>query len=212
MAFKYNWENTATPPEKPKNTASAFSQWVYKESHHYSNTNTLSSFENKLQGRRAHLAIDNFFRMSWAENHLDSDDLSDWTIEHTEGDARSGKYYQASCLQINGKPMHCSPDLILRHKTKDQVLIIERKTTYVPIYKMPEDGWPNVQAQLWSYSWMDCVADADEVILICQLWQNQRNGTLIMFDEHSLWKRDDNEFHNRCLSWFNTYGGEFVSQ
>jgi hypothetical protein len=210
MGRKFNWESTASPPTNPKNTASAFAQWVYKESH-YTNHGQLSNHQNKLQGRSAHLAIDNFFRMSWAERYLESDTLSDWIIEHTESDAREGKYFDASSLLINGNPMHCSPDLILRHKSKNQVLIIERKTTFVPVPKIPVNGWPNVQAQLWAYAWMDCVLDADEVILVGQLWHHQRNKTLIMCHSHPIWKRNDKEFHKKCVSWFNLFGGKFVN-
>jgi hypothetical protein len=210
MGRKYNWEATASLPTKPKNTASDFAQWVYKESR-YTSQAPLSSYQNKLQGRSAHLAIDNFFRMSWAEQYLESDTLSDWIIEHTESDGRNGKFFYANSLLIDDKPMRCSPDLILRHKSKNKVLIIERKTTSVPIPKIPIDGWPNVQAQLWSYAWMDCVLDADEVILVGQLWHRMNNRTIVMCHSHPIWKRDEQEFHNKCTSWFELYGGKFVN-
>ena len=210
MYEKLNWEKTADPPSSPSNTASAFSQWVYQESKYKStNINTLTDYHNKKQGREAHLSIDNFFRMDWAAKHLNSDTASDWIIEHTESDARLGKFYYSNSLSINGKPMHCSPDLILRHKHRDQVLIIERKTTFVPEPKIPIDGWPNVQAQLWCYAWIDDLLDAKEVTLVGQLWHRMRNKCLIMCHSHPVWKRSDKRFHNKCLSWFNAYGGEF---
>ena len=206
MAQKHNWEITAKKPTDPKNNASSFAQWVYRES---KLTRSKPNSENKYKqkGKAAHLAIDNFFRMKWAENNLESDSISDWIIEHTETDGRAGKYYKASGLLINNKPLNCSPDLILRHKKKNQAVIIERKTTFVPSSLIPSSGWPNVQAQLWCYSWIDYLSDVEEVILVGQLWHHMRAEAFTMYDNHTMWKRDDKEFNERCSSWFKLYGG-----
>ena len=82
MTQKYNWEITAKKPTNPINNASSFAQWVYRES---KLTRSKPQAENKYKqkGKAAHLAIDNFFRMKWAENNLESDSISDWIIEHT---------------------------------------------------------------------------------------------------------------------------------
>ncbi len=208
MSPKSNWEITAKKPTNPINNASSFAQWVFKQSK-YTSTNPLSEHKNKQKGRAAHLAIDNFFRMEWARNNLESDSITDWIIEHTEIDGRVGKYYKASSLLINSKPLLCSPDVILRHKKKNQVVIIERKTTFVPSPFIPASGWPNVQAQLWCYSWIDYLLDVDEVILVGQFWHHIGREAFAMCDHHPMWKKDDKKFNEKCLSWFKLYGGEF---
>jgi len=212
MTQKYNWEITAKKPTNPKNKASSFAQWVFEQSNDRSRKqNSIIEQINKKKGRAAHLAIDHFFQMDWARNNLDSDTSSDWIIEHTESDARTGKYYQANSLKINGKALNCSPDLILRHKEQNKVVIIERKTTFVPAPKIPINGWPNIQAQLWCYSWMDSMLDVDEVILVGQLWHHISREAVSLCHTHPMWKRDDKEFNERCLRWFELYGGEFVT-
>jgi len=205
-----NWEFKAIAPTKPINNASSFAQWVFEES----NSRTSASHsDNKYRqkGRAAHLAIDNFFRMEWARSHLNSESLSDWVIEHTEKDGRAGKYFMASSLTINGKPLNCSPDLILRHKEKSQVLIIERKTTFVPYSRIPFNGWPNLQAQLWCYSWMNSLLNVSEVILVGQIWRHIGGDAFTMCDNHFIYKRSDKKFNQRCQHWFELYGGKFKS-
>ena len=59
---------------------------------------------------------------------------------------------------------------------------------------------------------MDCVLDADEVILVGQLWHRMHNRTIVMCHSHPIWKRDDQEFHDKCISWFELYGGKFVNK
>ena len=211
MSQKHNWEESAKTPENPINNASSFAQWVFRESRYTYDSNSLSEQKHKQQGRAAHLAIDNFFRMDWARNNLESDSSSDWIIEHTEADGRAGRYFEARSLLINNKPLNCSPDLILRHKEKSQVVIIERKTTFVPSPRIPPNGWPNVQAQLWCYSWMDLLLDVEEVILVGQLWHHIGGEAFSMCDTHPMWKRDDKEFNEKCLSWFKLYGGKFIN-
>ena len=209
MSLKYKWEESANTPSNPINNASSFAQWVFKQSRYTRESNPLSEHKYKQKGRAAHLAIDHFFRMEWAKNNLNSDSISDWIIEHTEADGRAGKYFKASSLVINSKPLKCSPDLILRHKKKNKVVIIERKTTFVPTSLIPANSWPNVQAQLWCYSWIDSLLDVEEVILVGQLWHHIRKEAFSMSDSHPMWKRDDKEFNEKCLSWFKLYGGKF---
>ena len=71
---------------------------------------------------------------------------------------------------------------------------------------VPAKGWPNVQAQLWCYSWIDSMLDVDEVILVNQVWTAKGNGYFIC-NYHPMWKRDDKEFNERCSNWFKLYGG-----
>jgi len=205
------WLNNANTPVNPDPLASKFADWVYENS----NTNSKKiklPWESKHHlmklGKIAHEDIDLFFSLKWAQEKLKEGTASDWKIIFTDRKAKNGKIFHANSLQINGESMRCVPDAVLEHKYKNKILIIERKTTYVPSPKIPVDGWPNVQAQLWCYSWIDDWLDFDEVILVSQLWYRYKGGLTLCHD-HPMWKRDDERFHTQCVSWFAKYGGKF---
>jgi len=195
-----------------KNNASSFANWVYRQT----NSNRIVRDKTKAKklkemGRETHLHIDNFFRMKWTNANLQSESASDWNVKHSEIDGRNGIYYKSSCLKLDGKSMNCSPDLILTHKYKNQAVVIERKTTQLQERFIPRRGWPNVQAQLWCYSWMDILEDYDEVILVGQIWRRYRY-TYVLCTNHSIWRKQDKRFHQYCLNWFNEYGGNFINE
>ena len=215
MSQIYNWESKAIRPLDAVNTASAFSKWVFEQSVDYKVQDFFIQSKNMKLGIDAHQSIDDFFRREWS-NKLDvgSDSPSDWIVEHTEQDGRAGKFYKASSLKVNNKPLHCSPDVLLRHKSKSQVVIIERKTTRNNYHTIPAKGWPNVQAQLWCYSWIDSILDVDEVFLVNQVWW--RWGRVVqglrLRNYHPMWKRGDKAISDKCLKWFKLYGGELDPQ
>jgi len=212
MRIIHNWESEAIKPDNPKNTASAFAQWVFKQSVDQIRTpNPFIQRENMQRGTEAHKIIDAFFKKEWPNKmNVHSKSSSDWIVEHTEEDGIAGKFYKASSLVVNGKPLHCSPDLVLRHKTKNQKIIIERKTTVNSNPIVPAKGWPNVQAQLWCYSWIDSMLDVEEVFLVNQIWANHW-GKYYLSGYHPMWKKGDKDFNNKCLNWFRLYGGEFIN-
>jgi hypothetical protein len=120
-------------------------------------------------------------------------------------DIPKSKVFQASSLRVGGFAMRCIPDAILRHRNKAEYLIIERKTTNK--VKVPVEGWPNVEAQLWCYSLIDELQEADEVHLIGQLWRRKFPQSLQLVHTHFLWKRSDRRHHEFCLELFVEYGG-----
>ena len=212
MKIIHNWEAKATKPDNLKNTASAFSQWVFEQSVDQKRaSNVFIQRENIQRGAEAHKIIDAFFREEWSNKiNVHSKSATDWIVEHTEEDGLAGKFYKASSLVVNNKPLHCSPDLVLRHKTKSRKLIIERKTTANSNPMVPAKGWPNVQAQLWCYSWIDSMLDVDEVFLVNQVWGRSWGGYFLC-KYHPMWKKGDKDYNDRCLNWFRLYGGEFVN-
>ena len=211
MSQIYNWESKAVKPKNPTNTASSFAQWVFEQSVDQSQAPDFFAQKHNMQkGSEAHLTIDNFFRQQWANKlNVGSESASDWIVEHTEQDGRAGKYYNASSLVVNNEPLHCSPDVVLRHKTKSQVVIIERKTTNNKNPIIPAKGWPNVQAQLWCYSWIDSMLDVDEVFLVNQVWAGFAFSYRLS-KYHPMWKRGDKEIDENCLNWFTLYGGILI--
>ena len=212
MSLISNWESKAVKPDNPINTASSFAQWVFEQSTHYKAQKSFVQRKNMQQGIEAHQTIDVFFKKQWTNKiNVHSESASDWIVEHTDEDGRAGKFYKASSLVVNNKPLHCSPDVVLRHKTKSQIIIIERKTTTNKNPIVPAKGWPNVQAQLWCYSWIDSTLDVDEVFLVNQVWAGFAWSHRLS-GYHPMWKRGDRELSNKCLSWFRLYGGELDPQ
>lgn len=206
------WIKTAAPPEHPEPKASIFAEWVYEFSQNQKERITVPSkfkYRQLQLGKIAHSDIDLFFQFKWTQEKLKPGSFSEWDVIYTDSDAKAGNVYEAGVLRVNESPMRCAPDAVLRHKSENKILIIERKTTNVPEPKIPTGGWPNVQAQLWCYSWIDDWLGADEVLLVGQLWHRSR-GVVEMCHSHPMWKRNDASFHQRCLMWFERYGGVFV--
>jgi hypothetical protein len=87
--------------------------------------------------------------------------------------------------------MRGRPDLVLKNKKQNSFLIVERKTTRLPRDRVPDVGWLNVEAQLWSYSKMDAFASADEVIQVGQTWEHVRNG--FQLTKHFVWRGTDHQ-------------------
>lgn len=216
MKFK-NWIEYADKPLSPKATPSAFANWVYKAS----NNNYIYEIENDArtdiimqQGKMDHDAISRFMMFKWTQKFLGINEktLHDWKLTFVDDKSLQSQpiTYTSNLLTVNGKPLKCIPDAVLRNDKKELVLIIERKTTRVPEPYIPKNGWPNVEAQLWCYSWIDDFVDARNVILVGQLWHRKKwNNSISLCHNHSSWHRNCEKHHTRCLSWFNKYGGVF---
>lgn len=201
---------SAAPPSDPAPLASRFADWVYRSSQCPSHARTEDRTARQTRvdlGRVSHHEIDQFFRLEWTKRHLAEPEPSEWEIIFTESDASKGVHYIASRLTVGGSPVRCVPDVVLKHKSTGKVLIIERKTTYKEDADIPEAGWPNVEAQLWCYSWIDDWTDALDILLIGQLWRRYRNG-LVLSRRHPSWKRSDLNHEMRCAGWFKRYGGK----
>ncbi|MCW5970218.1 MAG: hypothetical protein KIT57_17060 [Blastocatellales bacterium] len=209
------WLFDAKPPASPQSTASAFADWVF----HWSKGRYLPQFaksveshtrNNRLElGVMAHRQIEDFFSLTWTQKKFPESKASDWEMVFADSQGYRGKKFLASRLKVNGQPLTCVPDAVLWHTFKNVVLIIERKTTAQSWKFIPKDGWPNIQAQLWCYSWIDEWATATDVILVGQFWSRRSNG-LILGREHPCWRRGSKNFHRQCLEWFERYGGQFI--
>ena len=90
-------------------------------------------------------------------------------------------------------------------------MIIERKTTWLHNKFLPENGWANVQAQLWAYSWMDEWKEAESVTLVGELYLRKgRKNALIRYTDPYFWQKGDPTHEKACSEWFKKYGGEIV--
>ena len=75
-------------------------------------------------------------------------------------------------------------------------LVFTWKDTFVPEPRIPVDGWPNVEAQLWCYSWIDEFVTAKDVIMVGQLWHRHFNAIQLCY-RHPYWRRSDGDHQAR---------------
>ncbi len=215
--IRKNWlEKAEITPDKVHPRASSFANWVYFASHGNHKKRTLDEKYNEKKlmnlGRYDHNHVELFMQLKWSNENLSINERnkSDWSILFID-DGSSSQIFRASRLLVKDQPLRCRPDAILFNKKENKYLIIEHKTTRTPPQKIPQNAWPNVQAQLWCYSWIDDFEDADEVIMVGKLWILDSFRKLRQIHHsHASWKKSDQDHHNECLSWFKRYGGKFV--
>ena len=133
---------------------------------------------------------------------------SDYEVDFV--DDGSDVSFQASNLLIRGVAVRGRPDLVLKHRRRDHVVIIERKTTRlrrpVDIAETTRGTWRNIEAQLWCYSHMDPWRDAERVTLVGEIWIRQ-HGMLTRAIEPLVWLKDDPEHSSVCRALFKRYRG-----
>lgn len=208
--------NNISPPKNPIPKASNFADWVFRNSSYYrepvNHEQKKRKYEKMRQGLVDHRAIDLFFRHKWTLDNLERANSSEWDLISADSHV-----YKSSCLKINSKPMYCKPDVVLQNKISKSILIIERKTTSVPQEYIPKNGWPNIQAQLWCYSWIDKWYKAPDILLVAQIWHRTykpKGGYALELNKNigSLWKRSDKKHNKFCHELFKAYGGKFIQQ
>ncbi len=206
-----NWFDRALPPVHAVPKASSFSDWVFRASNEIQSQETEASDYRKKrmeQGKIDHKLIENFMQSNWVESSIGIGSASNWKLTFADDGRGSIKIFRASRLTVKGKPLRCVPDAVLHNEVTNTFMVIERKTTRRLEPQIPTNGWPNVQAQLWCYSWIDDWIDAQEVLLVGQLWRRTINRGKILCKSHSLWKRSNESHQENCAKWFERYGGK----
>lgn len=214
MTIRKNWLEKADAPIGAKARASDFSNWVYRASHgnlksdpkyesYEQQRKDLGRWDEKvinqmIQGRAFHKFSKNpeAKRSPWKSYFID--------------DGYGRKIFKASKLTYKNEVVKCVPDVVLYNESENTYLIIERKTTRVPEEKIPEQSWPNIEAQLWCYGQIDEFEDAEEVFLSGEIWRGA--GLKSGYQRHlnlPYWKRGNIAYHNKCLRWFKKFGGQF---
>jgi hypothetical protein len=192
------------PPFEAKNTASGFSDWVFGLTHP-NRTRSPQSLNMGIRGqerireerRKNRTIIKNYTKISGYELIFE-DKLNDVNESFT-----------ASKLQIEGKPIKCKPDIVLERKSTNEILIIEIKCTETK-NKIPTSAWPNVQAQLWCYSWIDDWVNSN-VILMADIRRIDKINFTKQQIHHTRaprWRRDESEFNELWSLMFKIYGGD----
>jgi hypothetical protein len=129
-------------------------------------------------------------------------DHSKWELIYRDPLECAPTPLKISSLTFNGESLWGAPDLVYRNTDNGELLIVERKASDKPI---PADGWPNLRAQLWSYSHIDDFKDAPAITLIGEIWdlvdgQLTRRAVL-------RWSQADKEFDAENMELFSLYGG-----
>ena len=216
VGLKRMWAKFSAPARPTTTnwpTASAFANWVFdqtvtrKEVSLAAQALEKATWEKRLAlGVATHQDIELFRMHCWTQSHLGRVAQSEWKLFFADNQSRANRPFIASRLKVDGVPVRCIPDVVVHHQADNTFVIIERKTTTVPEPFIPPQGWPNVEAQLWCYSWMDEFRSASKVILVSQVWQRTRGG-LSLCHEHAHWQRGNPLHETRCEGWFKRYGG-----
>lgn len=192
-------------------TASHFANWVFDQTtggrHRPKSALQRATRRERMRlGAVSHRDIELFLMQTWAQDWLGPKNRSRWSLWFADRKEGPPRTFTASRLIVAGIPLRCVPDVVLQEERTGEVLIIERKTTTVPEPRIPTNGWPNVETQLWCYSWIDEFADAPDVRLVGQLWCWNK-WSRVLCHRHPAWWRSDTEHEERCRRWFERYGG-----
>jgi len=201
------------PPSKSPATASAFADWVFRQHHpsprDFTDYGKATRANRLAQGSRTHLDIELFLHHKWTVGYLGKGRSTGWSLYFADNQESPRKTFKASRLNYEGVPLRCIPDLVLIEDRTGEVMIIERKTTFIAEPEIPRDGWPNVEAQLWCYSWIDEFLGSPKIHLVGQLWTKARYGGVSLCHRHPSWIRGNSDHETRCGYWFNNYGGRY---
>lgn len=136
----------------------------------------------------------------------ESNESSEWVVEYADPhENEPEKIFNSPRLLVDGAPIKGCPDIVFKNIGTGKILIVETKITWVPISRIEKEGYPNVRAQLWCYSWMAPWANIpDRNVLLCAtFWDPELKGYL----KTKTWKRSDYELNSECEKWFLEYGG-----
>ena len=141
------------PPKKVGQTVTDFTDWIFRL---YVPERDYSSL---LRGQQIEREI--------ATLRVPAPVHSRWKLEYNGMSGTDSEAFEISTLKINGTPLRGKPDLVFREKGTKRILIVEVKTSEADI---PSNGWPNMRAQLWAYSKIDAWRDAEEILLVGEVW------------------------------------------
>ncbi len=196
-----------------KPTASSFAKYVYllnSKDITYKKDKSLE-YKRLEKGIKGHLIIEQLMNNSGYKDHFGGIKRSEWEFIYADNDSSNKSSFTCSKLTYEGKKLKCKPDLLLRYKKTENYLIIERKTTRVPAQLIPSDGWDNVQAQLWVYSWMDKLNDAERVYLAGDFWTWNSAGRIIPIKDNTVlpfFEKGESEHERKCEDYFIKWGGK----
>lgn len=195
-------------PSVQEPTATGFADWVYDLCHPGRNPDGERARQSRKRSRFCEKDIEDFRQRF---NKLNRHKLGRWwTLEFSDPLDGTAQPFLASSLIVQNSPVRCVPDVVLRNVRTKEILIIERKVTIAKLENIPDEGWPNLRAQLWCYRWIDKWLEAPKLTLIAEIWQTSIDAESISkTDFYPCWDRDDRKLHDQSLALFRKYGGSF---
>jgi hypothetical protein len=180
--------------------ARSFSDWVYGLEHSRPAVAISDRVSFLSQARR---------RISNVLDRIADGVINDWSLESCDDGTKQTPVYDSSVLLRNGHALKLKPDAVFKNNALGIWVIFEYKIP-TPGVLTPPAGWPNLAAQLWSYSWAGPWADAKNVLLVGALFDwNGVEATL-----GSIWPRTtkgDPLLCNSCGKLFRAWGGDIKS-
>ena len=168
--------------------------------------------EKKVKAKMAHAKIQHA-QLQFGENflkyfHIKENSSSNWVPIYIDKHDENPDVLISPKLLVDGVPLRGCPDVVFKNKVTNQVLIVENKVTHVPLKRISEEGYPNVRAQLWAYSWMSQWAGLDDcdVLMGATFWTPDLDGHV----RTMAWKRSDCVIKRECEEWFEEYEGEIL--
>lgn len=156
----------ANSPTRPGSTVSEFASWIYSlyapKRREAALAAGLSAEAVIFQRRASLVARPAFARIS----------DSKWGLVHNglrlnDQNVTDIPFFSIPGLQIEGRSLTASPDLLYVHQSTKAALLVEIKFTGAYI---PTNLWPNVWAQLWAYSKIPLVSLAPSVKAVAEVW------------------------------------------
>lgn len=206
--------------ETPIPTASAFANFVFRETHGRREglADPNQEERQKWVGRISEEKMSQYHAVAAQCQSDKQPPVREWKLVY-EGAALDTDKEVLECrfLTVNGFPIRCCPDLVLesdgerKHKT---VLIVERKVrTGVYDYpSVPDQTWPNVRAQLWCYSWIsrwDWLRHENVLLIAEYFWHPYpERGEPVYMGVRGIWRREDLAFNREAVKHFRDFGGK----
>ncbi len=223
---KKNWIDHVRPPLEAGQTVTDLKEWVYEESVgkfnkeinkiKYKDTGYSIEDKNKKfkDADRIRDNIESFFQTQWLENNTNKifKKSSDWQPIIIRKNLEEKKYFESSKLIINNDPIRMKPEIVFRNKIDNKrYIIVKRSITKIDNSKYRIDNYhKSLQIQLWCYSWVNELIDADSVSLFVQFFRNNKFGNATRLSSEALmWERGDKNHEDFCKKVFGLYGGTY---
>lgn len=185
-------------PRRRTSTVTSFTNWLFEVMHPH--LDEAARAQAMAAGAAGHAQIASSYKLQFPPRRSPPG----WQLRFVDYSDGTAQRFTISRLLVNGQPLTGTPDAVLQSNSTGTILIIERKTTTSP--NIPAEGWPNLKAQLWCYSWIDEFASAPDTLLAGEIWQR----TPVSFGlsrRHPQWRRSDSKFDRECRELFEAWGG-----
>ena len=173
----------------PGSTVSDFTKWIY--SLYQGPPDRISLQTGKDVEKQAS------FRIRALSNN------AEWDLIYRDTLDENAEIKTISALKVDGNPIYGKPDAVFRHKITDEIVIVERKASNRDV---PDNGWPNLKAQLWAYAHIDDWVDSPKIRLIGEVWGFDYFG--LYLNRLLSWDMNDLEFCRENKELFDIYTGK----